>query len=115
MTRKEIKTLALRSFIRNNLDPKKVKLFSSKMTRKQLRDYIKYIKFYDARNKITIVFPHLDKIKKTDLKAFTKLFANKKIIYHEDPSLLLGIRVINNDLVYDFNLKDSFENITQSI
>ncbi len=115
MTRKQIKQVALRSFVRNNLDPKKVKLFSSKMTRKQLRDYIKYLKFYDARNKIIIVVPHLDMIKKTDLKVFTKFYANKKIIYQEDPSLLLGIRVINNDLVYDLNLKDSFENIRQSI
>lgn len=115
MTRKEIKLIALKSFVKNNLDPKKVKLFSSKMTRKQLRDYIKYLKFYDARSKITVVVPDLDKIKKTDLKVFTKFYSEKKVIFKEDPSLLLGVRIINNDLVYDLNLKDSFEDIIQNI
>lgn len=115
MKKKEIKAVALKSFVRNNLNPKKVKLFASKMTRKQLRDYVKYLKFYDAKNKITIVVPRLDMVKKTDLRIFTKFYADKKVIFKEDPSLLLGIRIINNDLVYDLNLKDSFENIMQNI
>lgn len=115
MKKKIIKLIALKSFARNNLDPIKVKKFSKSMKRKDLRQYIKYLKHYESKNKITIVIPSMEKINKKDLGRFAKLYPNKKIEYLEDPSIILGIRLIDNDLIYDFNLKNTFENITQQI
>jgi len=112
MTKKQIKSLALASFTKNNLDLKKVKRFTSKMTIRDLREYVKYIKAFDLQKKVYVLVPNLSEIDKPKMqKEFTKLFPNKKIIYKEDPEIILGIRVVNNDKVYDFNLQNSFENM----
>lgn len=114
MTIKQIKLLAIKSFTRNELDPKKVKLFSSNMKRKDLRNYIREIKTIDDKNKVTFVAPALKNFKKTDVSALLKHYKGKKIMYQEDPGLLVGIKVIDNDLIYDFNLKNSLENLVET-
>ncbi|HKC14651.1 MAG TPA: hypothetical protein VKC89_01655 [Patescibacteria group bacterium] len=115
MTKKQIKTLALKSFVRNNLDSNKVKLFMKKMKRRQLRVYIKYLKYFEARNKVIIIVPDLKLVSKKELSSFAKLYPNKKIDYREDPSIILGVRLIDNDLIHDFNLNNSLESITAQI
>lgn len=114
MTVKQVKLLASKSFKKNELDPKRTKLFSAKMKRKDLRNYIREIKTLDQKNKITIVIPNLKNFKKTDISAFLKNYKNKKIIYEEDPNLLVGVKVIDNDLIYDFNLKNTLENLIET-
>ncbi len=112
MTKKQIKSLALASFTKNNLDPKKVKRFTDKMTKHNLREYVKYLKTYDSGKKVYVLVPNLLEIDKPKIqKEFSKLFPDKKIIYKESPELILGIRVINNDKIFDFNLQNSFESI----
>lgn len=112
MKKKQIKRLALASFTKNNLDSKKVKRFTGKMTKRELREYVKYLKTYDLGKKVYVLVPNLLEIDNPKMqKEFTKLFPNKKIIYKETPELILGIRVVNNDKVYDFNLQNSFESM----
>lgn len=113
MTRKLIKELAQKSFFRNNLDAKRVKYFVSKMKRKEIRGYLRTIKTIDSRNTVRIIFPSLTKIKKSDILRLSNFYKGRKIIVGEDPSLILGVRLIDNDLVYDFNLENSFENIIE--
>lgn len=115
MNKKQIKLLALKSFIKNNLDYKKVKTFTGKMTRADLRKYINYLKIIEARNSVTITVPDLDKVKKIDLDKVKKLYPNKKIKYLEDESLILGIKIIDNDLIHDYNLKNTFDSIKAQV
>lgn len=116
MTKKQIKKLALISFSKNDLDFKKVKRISSKLKRYELREYIKYLKAYDMKKKVVILVPNLKESEKTaQNKEISKLFIGRKIIYREDPELLLGVRIIDNDRIYDFNLKNSFEEMTNYI
>ena len=113
MTKKQIKLLAQKSFIRKQLDSKRVLSFTKGMKRRELREYLRAVKSIDAKNKVTIIVPSLSKFKKSDLSVFLKTYANKEIIYQEDPSLLVGVKIIDNDLVHDFNLKNSLENIIE--
>lgn len=113
MTKKVIKELAQKSFVRNNLDTKRVKYFVSKMKRKEIREYIRSIKTIDAKNTVRVIFPSLTKVEKSDILKLSKFYKGRKIVVGEDPSLILGVRLIDNDLVYDFNLKNSFESIIE--
>lgn len=115
MTIKQIKFLSTKSFTRNDLDPKKVKIFTAKMKRKDLRNYIRAIKAIDEKNKITVIIPALKDFKKNDIAILLKHYKDKKIIYQEDPNLLVGIKIIDNDLIYDFNLKNSLENLVETL
>lgn len=79
----------------------------------ELREYIKYLKSQISASKVRVLVPDLGKIDETRIKKnFERIFPDKKIFIEENPELLLGIKVIDNDLIYDFNLKDSFENMT---
>ena len=46
---------------------------------------------------------------------FKKIFPDKKIIMKEDKSLILGVKIINKDTIFDFNLKNTLENIVEHI
>ncbi len=116
MTKKQMKILVKASFNRDNLDSKKILRFAGKMKRSELREYIKYLKVKIAAKTVYIFVPNLEEIDSSKTKKqFSKFFPDKKIIFEEDPDLLLGLRIVDNDKIYDFNLKNSFENITSYI
>lgn len=115
MNKAQIKIIAQKSFGRNQLDSKKVKLFTSKMKRRELRNYIRAVKSIDSKNKVTVIVPSIESFKKSDMSPLSKIYTGKKIIYEEDPSIIVGLRLIDNDLIYDFNLKNSFDNMIEKI
>lgn len=113
MTKKQISILAQKSFRNKELDSKKVKLFTAKMKRKELRGYIREIKSIDSQNKVKVFVPNLKVFNKNYVSPLLKHYKGKKIVYGEDPSLIVGIKLVDNDLIYDFNLKNSLENLTE--
>lgn len=114
MTKNQIKIIAEKSFTRKDLDIKKVKIFTARMKRKELREYLRMVKLIDYRNKVTVVVPSLEKFKRNDFYEISKRFSDKKIVYRQDPQLLVGVKIIDNDQIFDFNLKNSLEEITKS-
>jgi F0F1-type ATP synthase delta subunit len=44
-----------------------------------------------------------------------KFFNNKELLFIEDKSLIAGIRIIDYDIVYELNLKDSLENMIRHV
>src|SRR5579859_62923 len=109
MKKKDIKKLALLSFTQENINPKKVKKLVSLMTRKELRQYVKFLNLIDSERKIKIFVPSLENIKSGELtKSISKIFPNKRVLLEEDPNLLLGVRILNKDILYDYNLKNTF-------
>lgn len=112
MTKKQIKQLVKLSFVRNNLDPKRVLRFAKIMKRSELRDYVKYLKAQIASKQVIIQVTKIEEIDKPKIqKQFGRLFPNKKIHLEENRDLILGLRVIDNDKIYDFNLKNYFEDM----
>lgn len=115
MTKKQIKQLALQSYSKNELDQQKVFRIAKLLKRKDLREYIRTLKNLEREKTVTVVLPEI-KVDKKDLdKQFRTAFPNKKIKYELDPSLLVGVRIIDNDLVYDLNLRDTLKQLSSYI
>lgn len=111
MNIKKIKTLVLASYTDKRLNVDKVNKIAGLLTRKDLKTYIKVLKSYEKKNTVIVNLPFLY----NDKKIFDKMFKGKKIIYKEDPSLIAGVRIINNDIVYEHNLKNTLEDISAHI
>ncbi len=107
---REIKKLAEQSFISENLDIKKIKSIISLLNKKQSKAYIKFLKKLE-NERIVWVFTAMDKVEDKIGGKLKSMFPNKKIEYVKDPNLIVGLRVVDNDMVYEFNLKDSLDNL----
>lgn len=111
MNKKKIDKLVLASYENNNLDQKKVNKIASLISRSDLKKYIKGLKMVEKKKSLIILSP----INNQDFKKFEKLFPHKKIIFKKDPSLMLGVKIVDNDIVYEFTLKNSLDKIVSYI
>jgi len=115
MTAKQIKKLAIQSFNKSyNLDTKQIKKVAPFLRRRELKTYIKFIKKIENEKKINVFIP-MDKVDKKITNKIMNIFPNKTIQYFVDPDLIAGIRIVDNDMVYEFNLEDSLENLIAHI
>ncbi len=116
MTKKQIKKIAQASYTKNKLDSKKINKITGFLTRNDLKQYIKELKLLEGQKTITVLTPIADKRNQDDIKKqFARVFTDKKVIIDSDPSLIVGIKVINNDLIYDLNLKNTLDNLNMHI
>lgn len=92
-----------------HLDKKKVNTIASLISTSDLKKYIKKLKSVEKESTLTI--SSSSPIIKQDLKKILKLFPHKKFVLEKDPSLMLGMRITDNDIVYDFTLKNSLDKI----
>lgn len=111
MNKKQIKQLAIQSYTKDNLDSKKVRLIANRLTRSELRTYVKFLKSYENQKKVTVFTPK----SVVNNRNFSKIFPNKKIVFETDPSLLVGLRVVDNDNVYELSLKNTLEDLKSHI
>ena len=109
MINKLIKQLAVASYTNNKLDQTKVNKIIKNLSRLDLKKYIKAIKNLE-KQKVVYVYSSI-KLNKLNAQEFKKIFAQKEIVFLEDKSLLAGIKVVNNDIVYENNLSNNFENL----
>jgi hypothetical protein len=112
MTKRLLKELVLASYNKDELDLKKVNEFVSHLSRNELKMYIRALKAYERKITVMVEIPSEKKEQYAQLQS---LFPNKKIVYKVDPSLILGVRVISDDIVYEMNLKNSFQRMLQVI
>src|SRR3989344_4928998 len=108
MTLKQIKKLAQSSFSKDKLDTEKIKKAVTLLNRSQLKAYIKYMKTMEAQRTVKVYIPLKKPTNDMD-KKIKRTFLTKKIEYISDPDLIAGIRIIDDDIIYEFNLKDSVE------
>lgn len=114
MTKKQIKKLALASYTNNKIDGKKVDRVIKHFTKSELKNYIKYLKTTEVSKNIIVEIPDMS-IQQAILKDIRKIYPEKNINFKENKSLLAGIRIIDNDIIYDANIKDKLENLVSYI
>jgi F0F1-type ATP synthase delta subunit len=114
MTPKQIKNLAIGSYTRDSLDAKKVTRISKLLTRAELKRYIRFLKNLEQSKTVEVIMSKLD-TKNAVAKELRKMFSGKRVEFSEDKSLIAGMKLIDNDIVYDFNLKNTFENLVSYI
>lgn len=106
MTRKQIKKLVSASYLKNKLDFVKVNKISKNLTRSELKLFIKLLKNYEKSKTITL-FVSSSLGKNEIVKKIKKIYPGKNIVIKEDKSLIAGLRLIDNDTIYDANIKNS--------
>lgn len=111
MNKKQLDKLVLVSYSNNFLDQKNVSKIATLLKRSDLKQYINGLKLAEKKKSLIISSPMNDQ----DLKKFSKLFPNKKIVFIKDPTLMLGIKVVDNDKVFEFTLKNSLGKILNYI
>lgn len=114
MTRKQIRNLALASYTNNQLDNKKVNRISKILTRSELKEFIKAVKNVEKSKTVTVYSAKISAGESLK-KEIGKSFQNKKIEIKEDKKLIAGIKIIDNDNVYDFNLRNNLKNLVSYI
>jgi F0F1-type ATP synthase delta subunit len=114
MTTKQIKKLATVSYTNNLLDGKKVQQIAKLLSRSQLKRYIQFLKSLEQSKTVKVVMASLDA--KSGLeKQLKSKFPNKRLEFLEDKSLIAGMKIVDNDNIYDFSLANSFENLVSYI
>jgi len=111
MDKKILDKLIQASYNGNCLDQKKVNKIASLISKPDLKKYINGLKLVEKKKNLIISSPINDQ----DLRKFENLFPKKKIILKKDSSLMLGVRVVDNDIAYEFTLKNSLDKILNYI
>lgn len=109
MTKKQIQALVKVSYSKGQLDEKKVERIASLLKRSELKEYVRSLKLAEKARVISLVLPHRKFYNKS------RSFNGKEVKITEDPTLLLGIKIVENDMVYDMSLKNSLKEIVQSV
>lgn len=108
MNKKLIKKLAQASYKNNTLDKKSVERITPLLLRKDLKQYIKMLKNREQKKTVVVTVTSKKRLYKSE---FAKLYPNKRIVHEIDPSLIAGIKILDNDVLFEMNLKNSLERI----
>lgn len=113
MTNKLIKKLADASYSKNWLDQNKVNKIVKKLTKSDLKQYIKELKALENKKR---VYVYMAKLADTKLQnQIKKFFIGKKVLFQEDKNLIAGIKIVNNDIVFEQNLRNNLNNMINYI
>lgn len=110
MTKKEIKKLVLASYTKEKLDVKKVNKIIKFFTKSDLKKYINYLKLSEKSKNIIVEVSNLSEKSKI-MKEVKKMYPDKNISIKENKNIIAGIKITNNDIIYEANLKNNLENL----
>lgn len=108
MKKKDIQYLIAASYTKDQLDEKKVLKIAKQLQRKDLKLYIRGLKLSEKKHQVSVALPSAS-VYNTTKQIFFELFPGKTITVNEDKLLLLGARVVADDMVYDFSLKNALD------
>lgn len=114
MTKRVLQHIVLASYTKEKLDEKKVNAISKLLSRADLKAYIRALQLLEQQKKINIAMPKAS-VYNTSKKDLQKIFAGKELVFTEDPSLLLGLQIVDNDMVYEMSLKNRLETILDQV
>lgn len=114
MTKRDIRQLVIASYTKNRLDEKKVEKIAHLLSKNDLKAYIRGLKLEEQKHKIYLALPTKTVYNKAR-KEFEETFEGKEIIFTEDPSLLLGLKVLDDDMLYEVSLAEKINQLTKSV
>lgn len=113
MTKKQLKELINFTITNGYLDVQKVESIAQVLKRKELKQYIKALKAYERERNVVVNVAQ--PLKDEEKDKIASIFTNKHIIYKTDPSIILGAKIIEEDMEYDISLKRNLERIVSHI
>ncbi len=113
MKKKLLDQLVKASYTKGELDVTHVNKIASLLRRADLKQYIRALKSNDKRR--TVIIASAFPLAKKDEAAMKDVYPNKKLSLTVDPSLLLGVRITDNDSIYELNLRDTLHRMSTYI
>lgn len=114
MTKRDIRQLVVASYTKDRLDDKKVEKIAGMLSKTDLKAYIRGLRLEEQKHKIYLALATKTIYNKAR-KEFEKAFEGKEIVFTEDPSLLLGMRVLDGDMLYEVSLSERLNQLTKSV
>lgn len=115
MNRKLLRQFVAESFGKDGFDKKKVEEVAKSLSRKNLKVFINELKVYEKEMTV-YVYTALPLSKKdVYIKELETLFPDKKIEFRVDPSLIMGVRVVEKDNVFEFNMNNLLNKIENHV
>jgi hypothetical protein len=113
MKKKLLKQLILESYDKGHLLEHKALAIADQLDRKELKQYIAALKRSEKLRTVFVDMPFDGNAE--DIQSLQSLFPDKKIVLRTDDSLLAGTRIVNNDDIFEMNLKHNLDAIMESI
>jgi F-type H+-transporting ATPase subunit gamma len=108
---KKLENLVQASYKNGQLDKDTADFIASKLTRNDLKLYIKLLD--QEENKKQVFVTASTQLDKASQEKIQHLFPDKKVVYAIDPSMISGIKVVENDVEFEINLNRRFHDIIQ--
>ena len=113
MDKKIVDQLVQQSITGTSLDEKKVIRIADQLNRNQLKIYIDGLKRWRQKN--TVIIESAANKSEQVKREFKDAFEGKNVVFITRPELIVGTRIINYDMIYEMNLKDTLQNMQQYI
>jgi F0F1-type ATP synthase delta subunit len=113
MNKSLLKELIIASYKNGKLDQAKILSIADQLKRKELKAYIHAIK--QAEKKRTVYIEMAEDSTKEQSEELQALFPNKRIVINKNPTLITGMRIQNNDDVFEMNLKHELDAIIEQV
>jgi len=111
--KKQLEELIKASYKNGHLDEKEVKEIADNLNRNMLKAYINLLKLEERKKMIFVTTPKPLTIK--DREKIRNLFPKKKLIEQIDPTMIGGIKIVENDEAYEFDLNRIFHDIIRFV
>jgi F0F1-type ATP synthase delta subunit len=111
--KKKLKTLVEQSYKDGKLDEETVAYVSDRLNRNHLKQYINLLKSEENKKIILVTTPK--PLTADDKKKISALFPKKQIVENIDPAMISGIKLVENDEEYEFNLNQTFHDIIRFV
>lgn len=111
--RKKINGLVLNSYNDNQLDPEIVDLIANRLSREELKQYIKLLKHYEHKKHVIVTVPQY--LSNEQQIIIQKLFMDKEILYTIDPTIVSGIKIVDNDMEYELSINQLFQDLIKHL
>lgn len=110
MDKKIVAKLVEVSYNNGRLDEARVNRIVKILNRKDLSVYLKALKRQE--NRLNVFIDHSFNLSALDQEILIKLFPEKTVYFRKDPGLVWGIRILEDDKVYNLNMKSALEQMS---
>ncbi len=110
---KKIKSLVTASYTNDRLDERSVQIVADNIDRRMLKQYINLLKQVENKKVIFVTTPK--PLTTSDREKISALFPKKKVLENIEPSMLSGIKIVQNDEEYEINLNRTFHDIMRVV
>lgn len=108
MKKKILKKIVAASYNQKDiLDETHVNAIANHLSRKELKDYIRALKQLEQKKRIIVDTSFVPTEAQKEI--FKEQFLGKDVVFQVNQELLLGVKITNNDIVYDMNLKRTLD------